>query len=213
VYRAAGPSGAVFGLFMFNLPGLLGVRLPGGLLFPEDVTLIWDVPDEEIEEDERLLDLGFEVLASFELPEFSGDNLTTLYHDAERTTFCEVIFTRAQGESAGGMVFSSHFPGPSPLLVKTVLSWKASPLDRPEEMPVQCVPGPPEKAYEAHREWLGTLDQAPVRTSRDQFEKAGAEHYRMLCDLYVERGVWVKARPGLVTQLLRQKGLKRARQV
>src|SRR5262245_13646825 len=211
VYRAAGPAGVLLGLFVWRIPGMLGARSPGGLLFPEDVTLLWDVPDEEVAEDERLLDLGFEFLAAFELPEFSGDNLTTLYHDAERTTYCESVFSRAQGTSAAAMVFTSHLPGPSPVLIKTVQTWKASPLDRPEEMPVQCVPGSLERAYDAHREWLRMLDQAPIRTSRDRFEKASAEHHRILSDFYAERGVWVEARPGLVKNLLRQKRLKPAK--
>jgi hypothetical protein len=211
VYRATGPIETVLGLFLWRIPGLLGVRMPAGLLFPEEVTLLWDVPRDEVEENEKLLDLGFEFLAAFELPEFSGDNLTTLYHDAERETYCEVVFSRARGESGGGIVFSSHFPGPSPLLAKTVRSWKVSPLERPEEFLAQCVPGSLEQAYQAHRRWLGELSQAPLPTSRDLFEKRNVEHHRMLGDRCVERGVWVEARPALVKSLLRQKRLKQAR--
>lgn len=211
LYRADGVAAVGIGLFLWRLPGLFGFRIPSGTLFPEKVTLMWEEPRDEVEEDDRLLDLGFELLGAFELPEFTGDNLTQLYHDEERTTYCEVVYSRAKGMTGYALTFSSHLPGPSPLLIKTVRAWKSSPLDRPREFPVRCVGGPLEAVYQAHRDWLAGCEREPMRTSRDRFDETSAAHYRMLRDVYVERGVWVEARPALVKQLLRDKGLKRAK--
>jgi hypothetical protein len=209
LYRADGVAAVCIGLVIWRLPGLFGIRIPAGLLFPEKVTLMWEEPRDEVDEDERLLDLGFELLGAFELPEFSGDNITHVYHDEERTTYAEVVFSRAKGMTGYSLTFSSHLPGPSPLLLKTLRAWKSSPLDRPEEFPVRCVSGSLEAAYQAHRDWLDDCGQEPIRTSRNEFDRTSAEHYGMLRDVYVERGVWVESRPHLVKQLLRDKGLKR----
>jgi hypothetical protein len=211
MYRADGVAAVGIGLFLWRIPGLFGARVRGGLLFPEAVTLMWEEPRDEVEEDDRLLDLGLELLGAFELPEFSGDNITHLYHDADRTTYCEAVLSRARGMTRYGLTLSSHLPGPSPLLLKTVRAWKSSPLDRPEAFPVRCVGGSVEAVYEAHRDWLADCGREPIPTSRKRFDETSARHYRMLRDVYVERGLWVEARPWLVKQLLRDKGLKRAR--
>jgi len=211
--RAAGVAGVVIGLFIWRLPGLLGLRVPGGMLFPEKVTLMWDEPFDEIDEvteDEQLADLGFRLLSSFELPEFSGDNITHLHQDKERTTYAEVILARAKGTSMSSVTLTSHLPGPVP--VKTIRAWKASPLDRPEEFPpIRCVPGSLRKMYKAHRARLDELGQKPALTSREEFERTSAELYRVLAEYYIARGLWIEARPDLVKKLLREKGLKRAR--
>jgi hypothetical protein len=212
IERAAGVAGVVIGLFLWRIPGLLGFRVRGGLLFPEKVTLMWDEPFDEIEEvteDEQLAEMGFRLLSSFELPEFSGDNITHLHQDEARTTYAEVVLSRAKGMSMSAVTFTSHLPGPVP--VKTIRAWKASPLDRPEEFPVRCVPGSLRKMYKAHRAWLDELGQQPAQTSRDEFERTSAELYRVLAEYYIARGLWIEARPELVKQLLRQKGLKLAR--
>jgi hypothetical protein len=212
IERAAGVAGVVIGLFIWRLPGLLGLRVPGGMLFPEKVALMWDEPFDEIDEvteDEQLADAGFRLLSSFELPEFSGDNITHLHQDEARTTYAEVVLSRAKGMSMSGITLTSHLPGPVP--VKTIRAWTASPLDRPEEFPVRCVPGPVRKMYKAHRAWLDELGQKPALTSREEFERTSAELYRVLAEFYIARGLWIEARPHLVQQLLREKGLKRAR--
>jgi hypothetical protein len=210
--RAAGIPAVVIGLFAWRIPALLGLRVPGGMVFPEKVTLMWDEPFDEIDErreDEELAELGFRLLSSFELPEFSGDNITHLHQDEARTTYAEVVLSRAKGMSMAGITLTSHLPGPVP--VKTVRAWTASPLDRPEEFPVRRVPGSVKKMYRAHRDWLDELGQQPAQTSREEFERTSAELYRVLADHYIARGLWIEARPALVKQLLRDKGLKQAR--
>ena len=212
MHRAAGVPAVVIGLFVWRIPGLLGLRVRGGMVFPEKVTLMWDEPFDEIEErpeDEELADMGFRLLSSFELPEFSGNNITHLHQDEARTTYAEVVLTQAQGMTLAGVTLTSHLPGPVP--VKTIRAWKASPLDRPEEFPVRCVPGPLRKMYKAHRACLDELGQKPAPTSREEFERTSAELYRVLAEHYIARGLWVEARPQLVKQLLREKGLKQAR--
>jgi hypothetical protein len=211
LHRSGGLGAAILGLFLWRIPGLFGATIRGGMVFPSEVTVVWDVDVEELAEQDDLLDLGFRPIAAFELPEFSGVNDTLLLRDRDRTTYCEVINARAQGEVGVGFAFSSYLAGKPERLLKTVQSWKTAPLDRPDDFPCQCVPGPAEDAYEAHVDWVASFGGALVPASRDHFLEAAARDHRRLMKHWTARGAFVEARPHLVRQLLRQKGLKQER--
>jgi len=92
--------------------------------------------------------------------------------------------------------------------LKTVQSWKTSPLDRPGDFPCQCVRGPAEDVYEAHREWVASFGGELVRTTWDHFFDACVHDHRTLMKHWAARGVYVEARPHLVRKLLKEKGLR-----
>lgn len=208
LYRSGGIGTAILGLFLFRLPGLLGMRLPGGMIFPGEVTVIWDVSLDELEEQEDLYDLGFRPLGAFELPEFSGINDTLVLRDRDKTTYCEVINVRAQGETGVGVAFSSYRAGEPEQLLKTIQSWKVSPLDRPEDFPCQCVPGRIDAAYDAHREWVESFGGELVPTSLEHFLEASARNHRVLMKHWIARGLYLEARPDVLKKHLKAKELK-----
>jgi hypothetical protein len=207
--RSAGWGGALGGTLLWGVPKLLGVVVRSTVLFPAEVTLIWDVPLGAIDVPEELLELGFEMLGAFELPEFTGDNVTCMLRDLDRQTYCEIVYARAHGMEQSALSFQSTLRGARPRWLKTVQEWRASPLDRPDDTPCRCVPGRLAETYAAHRRWLQTLESRPVETSRQHFLDCSVAEHRLLCARLVERRLWVEARPELVQQLLREKGLKR----
>jgi hypothetical protein len=208
IYRSAGIGGAAIGLFLWRIPGLLGARISSGMVFPSEVTVVWEIDVEELEEEEELLDLGFRPLGAYELPELSGDNETLLLRDRDRTTYCEAIRARAQGTTQIGLTFHSYLAGKQEMLLKTVQSRRTSPLDRPDDFPCQCVSGTVEEVYEGHRKWVASFDGELVRTSWEHFLDASARDHCRLMKHWAARGVYVDARPHLVRKLLKDKGLK-----
>jgi hypothetical protein len=211
VYRSAGVGGAVLGLFLWRIPGLFGARIPAGLVFPAEVTLVREIDVEDLEEQDDLLELGFRPLGAYELPELSGENDTLLLRDPDRTTYCEVVCARAKGTTQFAMTFHSYLAGEREMLLKTVQSRRTSPLDRPEEYPCQCVSGTAEEVYEGHRKWVDSFGGELVPTSFDHFLDAAARDHRTLMKHWAKRGLYVTARPHLVRKLLKDKGLKQPR--
>jgi hypothetical protein len=208
IIRAAGWGTGLFGIVFTLFPRLFGLPIRTGTLFPAEVTVIWDVPFDEVDIPDELSSLGFTNLHAFELPEFSGDNVTVLLADRDRRTFCEVVAVRMEGEHQTAVSFSSYFPGKPPSRIRTVQSWKANPLDQPEGYYNQCVPGTLTETYEAHRAWLSTFPTTAIETTWQNFLDRNHADHRFLCDYYAERRVWIDARDEDVDRLLRQKRLR-----
>lgn len=207
--RAAGVLQGLIGMVFIALPKLFGVPLRTSTLFPSEVTLIWDVPLEEVRIPEELEELGFRPLKAIELPEFTGENVTAVLADHDRVTFCEVVFVRMpNGEVGTGASFSSYFPGEPLMRIKTFTEWKISPLDQPPEFMNQMVPGSLTNAYEAHRSWLATFPKNPIPTTYESFEHRNKIDHCRLRDIYVQRRVWIEARDEDVARLLRKKRLR-----
>lgn len=208
--RAAGWPMALFGAVLFSIHRLFGLRWGGGVFFPEEVTLIWDVPLSEIQAPSELDAIGFTPLAAFELPEFSGENVTGLFHDADRQTYCETFLVRTdEGVKGQGVSFSTYVAGEPRGLMRTVQNWQAAPFDPAEHHRYQCVPGSLAQAYRAHRDWLGEASSRVLPTNLDNFWALSGEGHRLLGDYLRERGVWVEATSQEVGKLLSQKGLSR----
>jgi hypothetical protein len=211
LYRSGGVPAALLGLFLWRIPGLFGATIRGGLVFPGEITVIRNLDVEDLEERDDLLDIGFRPLGAFELPELSGENETLLLRDRDRTTYCEVVYARAQGQIGLGLAFHSYLAGEPEMLLKTVQTLRTSPLDRPEDYPCQCAGGEAEDVYEAHRRWVASFDGEPVPTTLDQFLDAAARDHRKLMKHWAARGLYVEARPHLVRKLLKAKRLKQDR--
>jgi|GEM_PF-7068395 len=209
IIRAAGWGSGIFGVIILALPRLLGIPFRTGTLFPSEVTLIWDVPLDEVEIPRELEELGFQPIRAIELPEFTGENVTCILGDQDRSTFCELVFVRMpNGETGQGISFSSYFEGEPLTRIKTFMDWKVSPLDQPPEFMNQCVPGSLSNAYEAHRSWLATIPMKVVPTTYENFVQRNCIDHARLRDLYVQRRVWIEAREEDVDRLLRKKRLR-----
>jgi hypothetical protein len=209
--RKATNFGSALVVYAISLPfRIFGAALRGGMLFPREVTVMWDVPLDEVDIPEEFADLGFTVECAFELPEFSGENVTCLLLDRERTTFAEVLFARIQGMQSTGIVFSSELASDPPVHVKTTQKWEAAPLDYPDGYVVQCVPGLLADTYEAHYRLLKEQPQRPRAMDRQSFFEFSHRGHRRLGEYYVQRGVWIPAREEVIDKLLEQKGLEEA---
>lgn len=209
VIRAAGWVQGLIGMLFIGLPKLFGVPLRTGTLFPSEVTLVWDVPLEEVEVPDELAELGFKPIRAFELPEFTGENVTCVLGDQDQTIFCEVVFVRMpNGETGSGSSFTSYFPGEPLTRIKTFTEWKVSPLDQPEEFMNQMIPGSLTNAYEAHRSWLNTFTTKAIPTTFENFVHRNSIDHCRLRDIYVQRHVWIEAKDEDVARLLRKKRLR-----
>ncbi len=208
--RASGWPMALFATLLFSVHRLFGLRWGGGVLFPAEVTLIWDVPITEIEAPAELDELGFTPLSAFELPEFSGENVTGLFHDAARSTYCEIFLVRTEeGVKGRGIAFSSFVPGNPRRLLRTVQNWQVAPFDPAEHQQYRCVPGTLADSYQAHGAWISEASPRILPATLDNFWTFSGEGHRLLGEYLRERGVWVDANPAAVAELLRRKGLRR----
>ncbi len=211
IRRAVGWWKAPMTALMFGITRRLGTLPRTRTLFPEDVTVIWDVPLDQASPPPELEALGFTPLVAFELPEFSGENVTCLFADPERKVYCELSWARGSEDmEMSNFSFSSYFPGLPRHRLKTVSTWHVVPLDQPAGFRNRKARGGLAAVYRAHRRWLATVPEQPTETTRANFFTACHEDHRVLCDLYVARQVYVPAQPEDVARLLIAKGLRRA---
>ena len=203
--RATNWCMGLIGATLMAVPRVLRLPFHTGTLFPEEVTIIWDVPIDEGTLPEELTLLGFRPLAALELPEFSGENLTCLLADEHRTTYCEVMQVRGEDQTAmSGISLTSYF---ADRRLKTVQSWQVAPLDQPENYLNRRVRGSLELAYFTHRQWLAEFAERPATTSRQHFIDVANAQHRRLGEYYAGRRLWLEAGADKVDALLRAKGL------
>jgi hypothetical protein len=206
--KAGGWGGGLLCLLLTAIPKLFGITFRTSTFFPEEVTMVWTLPEDEILPPQEVEELGFRVLKVFELPEFSGENATCLLADSSQSTYCEVIYTRSGQESMTGVSFSTHFVGQPRTRVKTVVNWKVNPLDQPEGFLNLHCPGSLTQAYEQHCEYVRNHPAKPLATSWETFFKHSNDDLRTLAEYYLQRRVWVPARNFDVEAMLRKKGIR-----